>query len=86
MADPWFWEKPRWQQIWEDVLRRSPGSWLAVDNDVAEWPSELERHLVASDDEKGISPLDIQKALSGQLALLSTLQLPATGPAPRVAR
>ncbi len=75
-----FWDKPRWLQIWEDVLRRSPGSWLAIDNDVADWPSELERHLVVADDALGISPPGIQENLRRRLALLSKLELPAVGP------
>lgn len=83
MEDSSFREKPRWKQIWEDVVRRAPGSWLAVDNDVAGWPPELERHLVASEDERGISPPEIQHDLRRRLILLSNLLLPATGPAPR---
>lgn len=78
-----FWDKPRWLQIWEDVLRRSPGSWLAIDNDVGDWPPELERHLVAADDAFGISPPGIQETLRRRLALLSKRELPAVGPRPR---
>lgn len=36
-----FWDKPRWLQSWDDVLRRRPGSWLAIDNDVADWLRSL---------------------------------------------
>lgn len=79
MEDSWFAEKPRWKQIWDDVLRRPPGSWLAIDNDVADWPPELGHHLVATDDERGISPPQLQEALSQQLALLASLQLPPAG-------
>ena len=77
-----FWEKPRWQQIWEDVLRRRPGSWLAIDNDAAGWPTELKRHLVATDDVRGIGQPAVQDELRQQLASLAALQLRATGPAP----
>lgn len=77
-----FWDKPRWRQIWEDVLRRGPGSWLAIDNDAAGWPTELKRHLVATDDVEGIGNPAVQEELRRQLSLLASLQLPATGPAP----
>lgn len=76
-----FWDKPRWRQIWEDVLRRSPASWLAIDNDVADWPAELRRHLVATDDVEGIGNSAVREELRQQLVLLAALQLPATGPA-----
>lgn len=82
MRDPSFWDKPRWRQIWEDVLRRSPGSWLAVDNDVADWPRELAQHLLATDDVHGIGLPATREQLRQRLALLASLQLPATGPRP----
>lgn len=69
---------PRWKQIWNDVSRRSPGSWLAVDNEVADWPEGLRHHLVATDDVHGISLPSIQDELRRQLELLAALQLPAT--------
>lgn len=80
-----FRDKPRWEQIWDDVLRRAPGSWLAVDDDIADWPATLRRHLVASDDVHGISLPEIQEELRRQLALLAALQLPATA-GPQVQR
>jgi hypothetical protein len=83
MESLYFWDMPRWRQIWEDVLRRSPGSWLAIDNDVADWPTELKRHLVATDDVRGISHAPVQEELRQRLALLACLELPATGPAPK---
>lgn len=73
-----FRDKPRWAQIWDDVLRRSPGSWLAVDNDVADWPADLRRHLVATDDVHGISLPGVQEELRERLALLASEQLPTT--------
>lgn len=80
MENPWFWEKPRWKQIWEDVCRRGPGSWLALDNDVEEWPPQLARHLVASDDTDGINPPAIQADLRMRLRQLAALELPPTAP------
>lgn len=73
---------PRWKQVWNDVLRRRPGSWLAVDNDTADWPEELKHHLVATDDVHGISLPAIKAELGRQLEQLAAMRLPATGPAP----
>lgn len=75
-----FRSRSRWQQIWDDVLRRSPGSWLAIDNDFADWPLELRRHLVATDDVYGISPPRVRDDLRLRLKLLAAMQLPATNP------
>lgn len=35
-----FADRPRWQQIFDDVERRRPAAWLAVDDDVAGVPPE----------------------------------------------
>jgi hypothetical protein len=67
---------PRWKQVWDDVLRRRPGSWLAVDNDVQDWPETLRRHLVATDDVHGISVPRVRKELRERLALLASGNLP----------
>lgn len=80
MENPWFWDKPRWKQIWEDVCRRRPGSWLALDNDVADWPPQLAGHLVAADDIDGIHPPRIQAELRMRLQQLAELRLPPLYP------
>ena len=33
-----FGEKPRGMQVWEDVLKRRPRAWLALDDDWLDWP------------------------------------------------
>ena len=33
-----FAEKPRGLQVWEDVLKRRPRNWLALDDDWLDWP------------------------------------------------
>ena len=33
-----FAEKPRGIQVWEDVLKRRPRNWLALDDDRPDWP------------------------------------------------
>ncbi len=70
-----FWDMPRWRQIHQDVQRRLPGSWLALDNDVADWPDAIAQNLVATDDVEGISPAPIQEEIQRRLALLANLKL-----------
>ncbi|MFM0324830.1 HAD domain-containing protein [Caballeronia glebae] len=40
-----FRQTPRWMQVWADVHRRRPESWLALDDD-DEWPPWCVSHLV----------------------------------------
>jgi hypothetical protein len=67
---------PRGAQVTEDVLRRRPGSWLALD-DVAEgWPDWAAPHFLQTDPYEGISPPQLQDELRRRLALLADLQPP----------
>ncbi|WP_232504998.1 HAD domain-containing protein [Rubrivivax gelatinosus] len=55
LAQADFRATPRWAQIFNDVQRRQPAGWLAVDDDVADWPARLRRHLVACEGDTGLS-------------------------------
>lgn len=55
-----FLKKSRGQQVLDDVLRRQPRTWLAVDNDDVDWPPEFIEQLIRTDDVHGLSPLSIQ--------------------------
>lgn len=46
---------PRGIQILNDVARRQPRHWVALDDDVLGWPSEWLGHLVETDEVLGIS-------------------------------
>lgn len=60
----------RWEQIWEDVGRRRPTQWFAIDDDVHDWPDRLAPHLVACDGNLGLSSARTREALAQILAQL----------------
>lgn len=72
-ADAWtlqsFAAMPRWQQIFSDVERRHPSAWLALDDDVVDWPDQFRRNLVACDGETGISSPKVQADLRAKLGI-----------------
>jgi hypothetical protein len=61
---------PRGRQVWGDVQRRLPSNWVAVDDDVLDWPSDARQHLVQSDPVLGISCPTVQMKLKLKLAHL----------------
>ena len=71
---------PRGAQVTEDVLRRRPGSWLALDDDIEGWPDWAAPHFLRTDPYEGISPPQLQNELRRRLALLAKLQPPAEFP------
>lgn len=64
-----FVAKPRGQQILEDVARRRPSRWLAIDDDHADWPRAYASHLVRSHDVLGLSDPATREALERGLWL-----------------
>ncbi|KWF99173.1 hypothetical protein WL95_00165 [Burkholderia cepacia] len=46
---------PRGMQVWQDVLRRKPTAWLALDDDDEGWPAWCRDNLVRTDPLLGIS-------------------------------
>jgi DNA-binding phage protein len=71
-VDPWnlqaFRETPRGLQIWADVQRRRPRAWLALDDDVEDWPTFALENLVACDGTTGLSCSEVREELTGKLA------------------
>lgn len=65
---------PRGEQVTQDVLRRRPGAWLALDDDPTGWPEWSVQHLLVTDPHEGISPANLQAELRRRLALLANLQ------------
>ena len=51
---------PRDIQITEDVYRRSPQSWFAIDDDAIYWPTWCQDNLIQTDGSHGISDPAIQ--------------------------
>ncbi|SCK11209.1 hypothetical protein VAR608DRAFT_0553 [Variovorax sp. HW608] len=74
-ADEWilqsFRAAPRWKQILADVERRKPRVWLALDDDVADWPDHLRANLVACDGATGLSDPLVLADLKEKLAVTS---------------
>jgi hypothetical protein len=63
-----FGEAPRGVQIWADVVRRKPTSWLALDDDYVRWPKWCRDKLVLTDETLGISALHVLDELRIKLA------------------
>ncbi len=59
---------PRGQQIVEDVLRRQPAKWFAIDDDVFGWPPAYRDHLIQTRGAFGLSDADVQEAIRTALA------------------
>jgi hypothetical protein len=74
---------PRWAQIVNDVHRRQPATWVAVDDDIIGWPTDLLHHLVACDPYEGISPPAVQAEVRRRLALLDGLRVQSQLPRPK---
>lgn len=55
-----FLQKSRGEQILDDVKRRHPRSWLAIDNDDVGWPVAFVEKLICTDDVHGLSPQSVQ--------------------------
>ncbi|GAB3647838.1 HAD domain-containing protein [Ramlibacter alkalitolerans] len=71
---------PRGEQVTEDVLRRRPGAWLALDDDPLGWPTWAQPHFLQTDPYEGISPPHLQDELRERLALLADLKPPSVFP------
>lgn len=58
---------PRGVQIANDVFRRGPESWFAIDDDHMGWPAWCRDNLIRTDGARGISDLAIQEAIRKML-------------------
>jgi hypothetical protein len=61
---------PRGRQVWEDVLRRKPLDWLALDDDGDGWPPECATHFVKTHDHEDISDPKVLATVQERLAAL----------------
>lgn len=55
MVEPLFVDIPRGMQVWRDVVRRNPGDWLALDDDVLNWPAWCLNKYIQTHAQEGIS-------------------------------
>ena len=58
-VDPWnlsmFRTTPRGVQVQEDAQRRKPKQWIALDDDLEDWPDSCRQNLVACEGTTGLS-------------------------------
>ncbi|UJB66453.1 hypothetical protein YS110_17665 [Acidovorax sp. YS12] len=70
-ADPWnlvsFRSTPRGVQILADVQRRKPRHWIALDDDIEDWPISAISNLVACDGTTGLSNPEVRRELRHKL-------------------
>ena len=74
MNERLFTQLPRGVQVLEDVARREPLDWLAVDDTGAGWPKEHLQRLVLTDEQLGLSAPGIQARLDELLKKLAGAQ------------
>jgi hypothetical protein len=53
--------------VLDDVERRRPIAWLAIDDDSSGWGSALEKHVVVTDPVLGISEPTVMRRLNATL-------------------
>lgn len=58
---------PRGVQITDDVSRRGPKSWFAIDDDYTGWPDWCRHNLIQTDGARGVSDPKIQHAIQVML-------------------
>jgi len=61
---------PRGVQVWEDVVRRKPTAWFALDNDEFGWPEWCRGNLVKTEDHLGLSDESVQEEIRNLLKRL----------------
>ena len=62
-----FAEKPRGMQIWEDVLKRKPRAWLALDDDWLDWPECCSDKYVKTHLSEGLADPAVQEIFATKL-------------------
>lgn len=61
---------PRGAQVLDDVGRRAPRDWLALDDDASGWPTEHEHQVVLTDERLGLSAPGLADVLASKLRVL----------------
>lgn len=63
---------PRGLQVWNDVVRRKPAKWLALDDDHVGWPAWCEDNYVRTHEFEGISESSVLEDLIYKLKRFSS--------------
>lgn len=66
-------EKPRGQQVYEDLLRRRPRAWIALDDNAEGWPPEAVGHFIQTDESEGISAPEVLLEIKEKLQAMAQL-------------
>ncbi|MFC5473516.1 HAD domain-containing protein [Paraherbaspirillum soli] len=61
---------PRGMQVWNDVERRKPSSWFAIDDDAFGWPERCRDRLIETKGHLGLSDPLVQDHVRQMLASL----------------
>ena len=64
---------PRGLQVWQDIERRAPAAWFAIDNDAAGWPEHCLERVVLTEDRRGLSDIRVQAAVRNTLSSMHAL-------------
>lgn len=70
MNEDLFIDKPRGQQVSEDVQRRKPLDWIALDDDGDGWPPESAGKFIKTHNKDGISAPEVLERLKAALEQL----------------
>jgi hypothetical protein len=70
MNEDLFMDLPRGKQVWQDVQRRKPRDWLALDDVDEGWPPESAGKFIKTHEHHGISAPDVRLALEQKLAAM----------------
>lgn len=65
-----FAELPRGKQVWDDVQRRKPSGWVALDDDGEGWPQECASNFIQTHEKEGISDLAVLAQFKEKLEAL----------------
>jgi hypothetical protein len=71
MNEDAFLDMPRGQQVFEDVLRRKPRAWFALDDTDEGWPDEQRQNVMTTDARLGIGAPGAVEAIRSQLERLA---------------
>lgn len=75
MNEEEFTNQPRGVQVWHDVVRRKPATWLALDDDHVDWPSWCLDNYVQSHETEGISEPSVTAELIQKLRQFTVYQV-----------
>ena len=63
---------PRGVQVLDDVQRRQPADWIALDDDAVGWPREHAHRVVLTDERLGLSAPGLREELASKLQVLAS--------------